>query len=133
MRHLRDARDLTLSSRDAERELLAALRDRARDPEQGGDHGRIDEVAVGQVDEHVGVRRGLVERLRQRRLRAEIVLPAQRDDSEAGRLVVDLGRSGLWGAPRRRTRMMLIGNLCPLRLRLVPAGPDGNDLTLRLP
>jgi len=66
---------------DDEGQLLAACLDRVSCSHEQGDHRGIDERAVAQINEHVGVRGSLLERGSQDGNGAEVVLTANGDDS----------------------------------------------------
>ena len=73
-------------------EPLPARLDAVRRADQHVDHGGVHERARRQVDEHVGVRRRLLEGVGQELTRAQIVLALERHDREAGDVVHDVDR-----------------------------------------
>jgi len=85
--HVRHACDLFLLGRYHEHKLLAARVKGARGPDEGLDHAGVDEAALAEVDEHCGVRGGLLERSPELGRGAEVVLAAHVHHRQPGRVM----------------------------------------------
>ncbi len=93
--------------RDHERERAAPLAQLLAGAEQHRQHRRVDERALGQVDDHGALHSGPCEHIGERGPAAEIVLPPQLDDGHAEPVEADAD------ALLRGARLPCLPDSCP--------------------